>query len=252
MITAVSTPAFILMDIEGTTTEIAFVHDVLFPYAAERLSGFIALHGREETVQRCLEAVQETILAEESRQITVDECVETLLKWTRQDRKHTALKRLQGLIWKAGFEAGDYQGHVYSDVPLALAQWQDQGIAMGIYSSGSVQAQQLLFGYSVFGDLTPYFSAYFDTAVGGKRSPDSYLQIATTLDRLPQNILFLSDIEEEISAALQAGMQAVQLVREAHSMKNLIGEKVALNEQNPVRKVTSFSEISFLPVAPCG
>ncbi len=205
---------FILLDIEGTTTDIDFVHKVLFPYSAERLAGFVAGHADEPDVQEALQSVQATVQAEDHRQIDRAGAVETLLRWIREDRKHTALKQLQGLIWKAGFEQGDYQGHVYPDVPVALENWKREGIGLGIYSSGSVQAQRLLFAHSVSGDLTPYFSHYFDTKVGGKKESQSYRNIAAQLQLPPSAILFLSDVAAELEAAAATGMQVIQLARD--------------------------------------
>jgi enolase-phosphatase E1 len=204
---------FILLDIEGTTTDIAFVHQVLFPYSAQRLAEYVNAHARDPELQRCLTQVKETVEAEDQRPIGKDEAIDTLLHWIQTDRKHTALKAVQGLIWKMGFEEGHYQGHVYPDVPAALARWRQQGVGLGIYSSGSVQAQQLLFKYSVFGDLTPYFSHYFDTEVGGKKEADSYRNIAQTLGLPSADILFLSDVVAELDAARQACFQVTQLLR---------------------------------------
>lgn len=206
---------FILLDIEGTTTDIDFVHRVLFPYSAERLADFVRAHQADADVQAAMQAVRETVRAEEQRDLDEADVVNTLLHWIQIDRKHGALKQLQGLIWREGFESGMYQGHVYPDVPIALAQWRDQGLGLGIYSSGSVQAQRLLFAHSVAGDLTPYFSHFFDTAVGGKREPDSYARIAAALTLRPLEILFLSDIEAELDAAAQCGYQVLQLVRKS-------------------------------------
>jgi enolase-phosphatase E1 len=207
---------FILLDIEGTTTDVDFVHKVLFPYAATHMARFIQEHAANSEVQGCLQAVLETVRAEENRTLTDTQVVEQLLRWIQDDRKHTALKHLQGMIWKDGFEKGDYQGHVYPDVPATLESWKKQGIGLGIYSSGSVQAQKLLFKHSICGDLTPYFSHYFDTRLGEKKSADSYAQIADRLNLAPIDILFLSDVEEELDAAAQAGFQIMQLVRDNH------------------------------------
>lgn len=204
---------FILLDIEGTTTDINFVHQVLFPYSAERLAQFVQTHADDPSVQTCLAEVKATVLNETEQPINDEQAVETLLHWIQTDRKHGALKTLQGLIWKTGFEQGDYQGHVYPDVPEALERWQQQGWGMGIYSSGSVQAQQLLFKYSGYGDLTPYFSHYFDTQVGGKKETQSYQHIAQALQIAPAEILFLSDVPAELDAAKTAGFQVTQLLR---------------------------------------
>ncbi|MCE3234289.1 MAG: Enolase-phosphatase [Vampirovibrio sp.] len=205
---------FILLDIEGTTTDIQFVHKVLFPYSAERLADYVAKNIANIEVQSALASVRDTVQTEQGRAISDEEAVETLLQWIQDDRKHTALKQLQGLIWKDGFEQGHYHGHVYPEVPKALEAWKQQGIGLGIYSSGSVQAQKLLFGHSVAGDLTPYFSHYFDTNVGGKKESDSYREIARQLALAPGEILFLSDVEAELDAASEAGLQVTQLLRD--------------------------------------
>ena len=204
---------FILLDIEGTTTDIDFVHQVLFPYSAERLAQFVQTHSADPSVQAALADVKATVKDESNQSINDEQAVETLLHWIQTDRKHGALKILQGMIWKTGFEQGDYQGHVYADVPEALERWKQQGLQMGIYSSGSAQAQQLLFKYSCFGDLTSYFSHYFDTQVGGKKEVQSYHNIAQTLQIPAAEILFLSDVPAELDAAKAAGFQVTQLIR---------------------------------------
>ncbi|WP_373531930.1 acireductone synthase [Vampirovibrio sp.] len=205
---------FILLDIEGTTTDIHFVHQVLFPYSAKRLSAYINEHANMPSVQEALQSVQQTVQAEESKALNQAEVIEVLLRWIQQDRKHTALKQLQGLIWKEGFEQLHYQGHVYDDVPKALQNWKRKGIGLGIYSSGSVQAQKLLFAHSVAGNLTPMFGHYFDTQVGAKQEVASYQNIAAQLNLPPIEVLFLSDIEAELDAARLAGLQVIQIVRE--------------------------------------
>lgn len=208
---------FVLLDIEGTTTDIQFVHKVLFPYSAERLAAFVNQQAQKADVQTALAQVRETVQTEQGLAISDSEAIETLLRWIHEDRKHTALKLLQGLIWKEGFEQGHYQGHVYPDVPQTLERWKNQGIGLAIYSSGSVQAQKLLFAHSVAGDLTPYFSHYFDTNVGGKKESDSYREIARRLDVAPAEILFLSDVEAELDAASEAGLQVTQLLRDGQA-----------------------------------
>ncbi len=204
---------FILMDIEGTTTSISFVHEVLFPYASKNLEGFVRSNASEIEVRNELEAVKKTVLEEEGLKISDEEAIQKMLFWIKEDRKHTALKSLQGQLWKAGYESGEYQGHIYDDVLPVLKKWEKAGIKMGIYSSGSVAAQKLLFGYSDKGDLTPYLSAYFDTKIGHKREHTSYQNIQQSLDIPANEILFLSDVEEELDAAQIAGFQTIQLVR---------------------------------------
>jgi enolase-phosphatase E1 len=127
------------------------------------------------------------------------------------------LKTLQGILWEEGYKSGEIKGHVYADVAPNLTKWKTQGIQMGVFSSGSVAAQKLIFGYSEQGDLTPNFTTYFDTKTGGKREIDTYAKISNELKIQPKNILFLSDIKEELVAADTAGFQTIQLVREGNT-----------------------------------
>jgi enolase-phosphatase E1 len=199
----------ILTDIEGTTSSIAFVKDVLFPYARRELPRFVRDHGNEPEVRRWLDAV-----ATECGGICSDDViVETLQGWIDQDRKHTALKALQGMLWRDGYARGDFRGHIYPDAAAALRRWHADGRTLAVFSSGSVDAQKLLFGHSEAGDLSALFANWFDTQVGHKREADSYRQIAAALDRKPQDILFLSDIVEELDAARDAGLQTLLLDR---------------------------------------
>jgi len=219
----------IVTDIEGTTSDIQFVHTVLFPYARQHLDAFVRAHQQDETVRAALEAVR----AEAGiPQATLDETLATLRAYIDEDRKSPGLKTLQGLIWRAGYVHGEFTGHLYADVRPALARWQAQGIALYVYSSGSVAAQKLLFGYSDEGDLTSLFSGYFDTAVGAKRETQSYRNIARQLDLAPTEILFLSDIHQELDAAAEAGWHTVQLIR---------GEA---DDHSRHRQVADFSQIT--------
>ena len=200
----------IVTDIEGTTSSIHFVHDVLFPYARRRLPAFIETHGELPQTQHWLhEAAKEAGIIEASRQ----EIIELLLGWIDADRKSTALKALQGMIWKEGFEAGEYRAHFYPEVADRLRQWHDRGLKLYVYSSGSVEAQQLFFGYSEAGDLRGLLSGYFDTQTGAKREQASYQRIAEAIAVEPAQILFLSDIVEELDAARAAGLRTGWLLR---------------------------------------
>jgi enolase-phosphatase E1 len=200
----------IVTDIEGTTSSISFVKDVLFPYARKRLPAFIETHADQAEVQHWLhEAAKEAGLIEASRQ----EVIELLLRWIDEDRKSTALKALQGMIWKEGYEAGEYRAHVYPEVASRLHAWRGEGLHLYVYSSGSVPAQKLLFQYSESGDLTPVFTGYFDTETGPKRETVSYQRIVDAIGERPEHVLFLSDIVEELDAAKTAGLQTGWLVR---------------------------------------
>lgn len=203
-------PKGIITDIEGTTTSISFVYDVLFPYARERLVEFLSRH---ETRPDVAEQIQQAA-SMASVAATAEAVGKAMLDWMDADKKIGPLKVVQGMIWQAGYENGQIKGHVYADVPKRLQQWQTQGLALYVYSSGSVQAQKLIFGYSQAGDLRPYFSDYFDTAVGNKREVTSYAAIADATDYAPSELLFLSDITEELDAAAAAGLATIQLVRD--------------------------------------
>lgn len=203
---------FILCDIEGTTSSIDFVHKVLFPYSLEKMDSFIL--SNKSKLQEIFASVKHTILIEENKVLGDKEAIETLKQWVQIDRKHKALKDLQGLIWEDGFKKQIYKGHMYKEVEQKFKEWTKFGIKLGIYSSGSVFAQKLIFGHSELGDLTKYLSHYFDTTVGHKRDPNSYKAICTQLNILPKNILFLSDIEEELDAAKLVGLNTTLLDRE--------------------------------------
>lgn len=200
----------IVTDIEGTTSSLAFVKDVLFPYARARLGDFVRAHGAEPEVAKLLEAVQ----TEAGRALDIPASIAQLEQWMAEDRKITPLKTLQGLIWEQGYRQGQLKGHVYADAVKNLRRWKSLGIALYVYSSGSVHAQKLLFGYSEYGDLTTLFSGYFDTSVGMKRAAASYCNIVTDLGLPAREILFLSDIKEELDAAAAAGMHTGWLVRD--------------------------------------
>ncbi len=200
----------ILTDIEGTTSRIDFVHQVLFPYARARIADFVHAHRDQADVATALAAVRTELNAP---QATLDAQVEALLRWIDEDRKITPLKSLQGMIWAQGYVAGDFTAHVYADAYDALRRWHQDAHQIHVYSSGSSAAQKLFFRYSVFGDLTALFREYFDTTIGGKREADSYRLIAQHVQRPAGEIIFLSDIEAELDAARAAGMQTIQLLR---------------------------------------
>jgi len=212
----------ILTDIEGTTSSITFVKDVLFPYAAEHLPAFVKANLNDEKVQTALQQTAE-LAAEDGEAINADDTdalIAKLLQWISEDRKATPLKALQGLIWKTGYENGDYKAHMYPDATEYLKQWHDNGLPLYVYSSGSVKAQELFFGYSQDGNLLPLFKGHFDTLVGGKRETQSYRNILAELQKThaglnAKDVLFLSDIKEELDAAKEAGMQTVWLLRDS-------------------------------------
>ena len=225
----------ILTDIEGTTSSISFVRDVLFPYARRALPDFVREHGQEPEVRRWLDLV-----AAENGGLCQDAMiVETLQGWIDQDRKHTALKALQGMVWEAGYRDGDFTAPLYPDVAPALRAWHAAGHPLAVYSSGSVPAQKLLFSHTDAGDLTPFLCGYFDTTSGHKRDPDSYRLISDRLDRQPADVLFLSDVVEELDAAREAGMRTVLLDRREDYPEPRTGDAT-----NGHPRVESFAEIA--------
>jgi enolase-phosphatase E1 len=200
----------ILTDIEGTTSSISFVKDVLFPYARKRLPAFVETHADKPEVQHWLhEAAREAGLVSATQQ----EIIALLQRWIDEDRKATALKALQGMIWDEGYREGEFRAHVYTDVAPKLREWKKQGVDLYVYSSGSVAAQKLLFAHSDAGDLTPLFSAYFDTQSGPKRDAASYRRIVAAIGMPAADVLFLSDVSEELNAARGAGLQTILLAR---------------------------------------
>ncbi|WP_034727414.1 acireductone synthase [Bacteriovorax sp. BSW11_IV] len=210
---------FVLMDVEGTTTSISFVHEVLFPFSRERMESFVTHNISQKEVRESLDLVKADAKKEGLGELGDKQAVLLLLKWIKEDRKHFALKTLQGLIWEEGYKSGEIKGHVYEDVLPCFKIWSEKGLALGIYSSGSVKAQHLIFEYSTSGNLRPYLKAHFDTLVGHKREVQSYLNIAKELGLNPNEILFLSDIKEELDAAKDAGMMTTQLVRDENVVR---------------------------------
>ena len=200
-------PAAIVLDIEGTIAPISFVRDVLLPYARVHLAEYLDRHGADPDVATEIAAVQ--------RLAPGTDVAGALLGWMDQDLKLPPLKAIQGMIWRAGYDAGELRGELYPDVAPCLKDWHSQGIKLYIYSSGSVAAQQLLLAHTGAGDLRPLIQGYFDTLIGPKREPASYRAIAARIGGAPAEILFLSDTEAELDAAQAAGWRTVQLLREA-------------------------------------
>jgi enolase-phosphatase E1 len=221
----------IVTDIEGTTSSLSFVKDVLFPYARAHLADFVQSHANELAIKALLEETCEVV----GERLDTGQIIAQLINWMKEDKKVTPLKSLQGLIWEEGYSRGDFSGHLYQDAAEQLKKWHDQGLALYIYSSGSVQAQKLLFAHTEFGDLTPLFSGYFDTHIGGKKEVSSYQHIAGYIGLPADQILFLSDISEELNAAKTAGFATIQLIREG-----------LIDNQANHPQVNSFAEIEHI------
>ena len=203
---------WILTDIEGTTTEVSFVYDILFPYFRAHMDEWKTVDSAP--MNDVLEQTRLLLLKEQSINLTSNEALfEQLRQWSIEDRKVTPLKTFQGMVWEQGFKSGAIKGHIYPDVKPAIERWTAMGIKLAIFSSGSIAAQKQLFGFSTEGDLTPYFSAYFDTTTGMKRDEQTYQLIAQQLQASANSVLFLSDISQELEAANAAGIRTLQLVR---------------------------------------
>jgi enolase-phosphatase E1 len=201
----------ILTDIEGTTSSLSFVKDVLFPFARQRIPNYVRAHRGEPGLAAILEGVR----AHERHPLLDEEAIVAILcRWIDEDRKATPLKTLQGYVWAEGYRTGAFQGHVYADAVTHLRAWHAGGFPLYVFSSGSVAAQRLLFAHTAYGDLTPLFAGFFDTNTGPKRDSASYARIASEIRMAAGSVLFLSDTESELDAAREAGMAAIRLDRE--------------------------------------
>jgi enolase-phosphatase E1 len=240
----------LLVDIEGTTTPISFVHDILFPLARERLETFLEEHWTRASVQESVARIREQarvdvaagerdcpIIPEVGTDEELRQAVVKNVRWQMdRDRKTGGLKLLQGQIWRYAYESGQVKGQVYDDVPLALEHCKRINLPVYVYSSGSVEAQKLLFTYSDHGNLQPLFAGNFDTAIGSKQSADAYKRIAEAIQLPVQDILFLSDNTKEVEAALTAGMQAAVVCRPGNA-------PLTEQERSKYRLIHSFDEI---------
>ncbi|HKQ51212.1 MAG TPA: acireductone synthase [Pyrinomonadaceae bacterium] len=218
-------PRAVLLDIEGTTTPVAFVYETLFPFARRHVREFVEQHYDAQEVRADVEALKEEHRAEALKEIvpavwhedSVNALLESVVGYVHwlmdHDRKSTALKSLQGKIWEGGYRSGRLRGQVYADVPPAFDRWKKQGKGIFIFSSGSVLAQKLIFAHTTEGDLTPYLDGYFDTTTGAKTSADSYQSISEKIGAPATAILFVSDVTAELDAARAAGMTTALCVR---------------------------------------
>jgi enolase-phosphatase E1 len=224
----------VLVDIEGTTSAVAYVYDVMFPFARTGIEAYVTQNwGRP-----ALADVRRQFATDAGRDLaTPDALVAEALRLMDGDIKATGLKSLQGLVWEAGFRSGELRAHVFGDVPPALRAWRAAGIDVRVYSSGSVHAQRLFFGHSEAGDLLPLFTGHYDTTTGPKREAASYAKIAADWGLEPGEVLFLSDVTQELDAARTSGMATALVVRPGnapaepadppHPTINAFGEIVA-------------------------
>ncbi|SRR6266542_38144 len=237
----------ILLDIEGTTTPLSFVHEVLFPYARQHTHVYLTEHFDTKAVQDnllqlmdehtadCAQDETQPALVAGSRASLIDSITAYIFWLMDRDRKSTGLKSLQGKIWEEGYKQGTLVGQVFPDVPIALNLWQQINLKSSIFSSGSVLAQKLLFAHTEFGDLTPFLYSYYDTTTGAKSAVESYSLIATTLELAPSQVLFISDTEAELAAARESQMSTLLCLRPGNRRRSA---------DNTHSRITSFDEIA--------
>lgn len=236
-------PCCILLDIEGTTSSISFVHDVMFPFVREHLRSFLAEHWDSAVVQDCLPLLakdvgENSVAAWLGKDVAPAQSrvIDAVNKLMDDDVKATGLKKLQGAIWKDGFESSQLVAHLYDDVEAAIGEWVKCGIDVRIYSSGSIDAQKLFFGHSVAGNLLPLFNGHYDTTVGPKKESSSYTAIASDIGLPASDILFVSDVIAELAAAATAGMNGLLSVRPGNK---------PVEVAHDFKTITSFAEIQF-------
>jgi enolase-phosphatase E1 len=227
----------VLTDIEGTLGPVAFVREVLFPYAAAALPSFIRRHAGDPQVAALLAeaAALGGVSTEDTEQVTG-----CLLDWIAADAKVTPLKALQGLVWEDGYRGGHFRAEVYRDALERLRSWQAAEVPVYVYSSGSIRAQELYFAHTFDGDLRPLFSGFFDTTSGPKQDPDSYRRISACVGVQPQDLLFLSDLTPELDAAAAAGLPTTWLVRPADTT---VDEAQLRRSRHPIAR--SFAEVRW-------
>ncbi|KAF7701353.1 enolase-phosphatase E1 [Silurus meridionalis] len=244
-----------LLDIEGTTTPITFVKEVLFPYIKEHLEEYLGAHWEEDECKQDVQllkkqteedlkqnracpvhAVDQTVHTDEEKAIR--EVVDSVLWQMDADRKTTALKQLQGHMWRAAYVSGKIKGEVYQDVVPAIRRWREYGLKVYIYSSGSIEAQKLLFGYSVEGDLLDLFDGHFDTNIGAKVESKSYQKIAERIGCSPEDIMFLTDVTREAKAAEDAGVNVAVVVRPGNM-------ELTEEERKYYTTITTFSQLEL-------
>ena len=234
-------PLSVLLDIEGTTTPIDFVYNILFPYVREHVKPYLEEHLASTEVQADIRDLlqvnaQDTrrglnppLIEGPAEQVSLD-AVEAYVRWLMDhDRKTTPLKSIQGKIWDQGYRRGELRSQVFEDVPRAFKRWRDQGKTICIYSSGSVLAQKLLFANTEAGDLTPSIGGYFDTNIGAKKAPESYRRIAAELKQQSSAVLFASDVTAELDAAASAGFQTLLCVRPGNHPQSPASQHAVVN-----------------------
>ena len=233
----------ILLDIEGTTSSIDFVHKVMFPFARERVADYVKTNWGSELLDECIALLAKDLNNDSvdswlSGEATADQqtVIDAVVGMIDNDVKATGLKQLQGIIWKEGFLSGELVAHLYDDTAPALQRWKETGLDLRIYSSGSIGAQKLFFGHSVAGDLLHLFSAHYDTTTGPKKETESYRKIVADVQAQANRIVFISDVAAELDAADEAGLQTVLSVRPGNT---------PVNDPSKYQSIESFETLSI-------
>ncbi|MBV7317227.1 acireductone synthase [Shewanella sp. NIFS-20-20] len=219
----------IIVDTAGTTTDLDFIHNILFPYSAKVLPEFIHQHQNDFLVDFCLSDVRDIALEPEA---DLERVIAILQQWVVEDRKATPLKTLQGMIWKQGYARGEFTGHIYPDFIAAIERYHQQKLRIYSFSSGSADAQSMLFGHSDGGDLNPLFNGHFDTRTGSKLDKQAYQNIINTISLTGKQILFVSDNIDELKAAASAGMKVCHMVRQAGMSTGQFNQISSFDELN--------------------
>lgn len=220
----------IVVDTAGTTTDLSFIKDTLFAYSVKALPDFLKENESNVLVDNCICDVKDIALEPDA---DMDRVIEILQQWVAEDRKATPLKTLQGLIWKQGYARGEFTGHIFPDFIEAIERIKQNNMRIYSFSSGSAEAQKLLFSHSDAGDLTPHFDGHFDTRTGNKLFKQAYCNIINTISLAPKQVLFISDVVEELKAAEEAGMRTLQMVRSADQ------------RTGNFKQISSFEELTF-------
>lgn len=235
----------ILLDIEGTTSSVRFVFEVMFPYAREHVGEYLKRNWEKPELRAALDKLANDVGQTEaaswlgtfdSEPAQRDAVVKAVHQLMDRDAKVTGLKELQGLVWESGFQSGQIVAHLYPDVLPELKAWKATGRRIWIYSSGSIAAQRLFFGHTREGDLLPLFTGHFDTTSGGKKEAESYQRIAAAIGSRPQQILFISDIVDELRAARKVGLETALSVRP---------ENQPQPQEHGFPVIHSFAELNF-------
>ncbi len=235
----------ILLDIEGTTSSVSFVYDVMFPFVRRELDKYLCANWDSAALNEVCDLIakdagyesfvvwcgNETEVGKRQQLIRAE-----VLRLMDGDVKATGLKALQGLIWQSGFESGEMRAHIYDDVLPAIQAWNDAGCDVRIFSSGSIAAQKLFFGHTAAGNLLHLFRSHYDTTTGPKKKAVSYQAIAKDFGLPPAQILFLSDVPDELDAARAAGLPTGLCKRPGNA-------KVAAGHGHP--EITSFNQVEL-------